>query len=1235
MASKTERTRVLAGGMQLIDPGDKQSPGNSLILKNFRPDAGDRLESRFGVGPGIGPIGSGTFHTLGIANGFGFYGGIGPSLYGGDPRLGMLIDTGYDGNPLGLAYSQGSAWVMNRGRQSRVKPDLTRERWGVLAPSTAPTATGGGQLSTLIHEYDNESNLSVGIDSPPNGSDPFTEYALKDGVPVSDPLVTADIDTSNFRSGTGSLRMVAIGATGITAYASLGNADLRVDGQDQDSDVIRVWVFASNPSAVDQVTVYAMTGLRTDPNHGYVEFKFDASKFLNQSLNSWTQLKIQRRLNLDDWSQQLAQAAATGVQQTVSDLEAQFATAIQTPTFVYTGTGWPQTGVGAPTPSTYPPSQEMLNLDWSNISEFGVSFQLNTGTQVGVDRSEVIGTIGVNSSGAIQYFASFENEDEQDGDPSPASNSVIAGNQTITLTTIPVSPDANTLSRRIYRIGGGLSQPYLVGRLYGNSSTGPWVDNYSNAQAQADNIVMPGDHDLPPPASGVIGPYYGKLIAYNSDLHPARYWWTPSAQPWFFPGALDELEGNWEDAGGDDEGILTATDHKQMLLLYKSKSIWRLAGDPVTTDPVKTNSLVGAVGKNAVVNAGPVDYFIGWEGVYSFDGDLATKISSAIDPIFKGHYTQVSDDEYIAPVNFDALGNACIALIGDRLRVSYASGGSLVPDVVLICHLPTGRWMQESYDALTESAFTVMQYQGPGGSLWAGATSASGGYLYGLEGQGQRGDAGQPTNVLWQSAYSDQGLPDCNKVYTEVEVDLSTVGVGFPPIGPVDVSVVFDNGTIVSVGSLTSASYSKPRFTGSLKVISQNGQDVGYTAKNAAVRIAGATLGQITVFGVYLHWYPEERIARSFDTGPTNCGIPERVKEIDYLEFYMTASGQQLTRVLSSDLPGGLLSRRDVNNMTAPGGRGTLRFRLPGPVDGRNFRMWVGDNPSGSTFQVHQARARMRVIGEYIDGTIGEYYESPEFSVAPGRVGELKDLLLDYDCTGGDMAVQIYSDLPGNSMALVLQRNVPAQSRAPRMIPFEVPTLSGASNIATALPYGQLFKIRIYPPPGGVVRLHGRATLRARVIGCYFDGTCGEIWETQPLDLLGGMGIFREISVVAQADGPMVLEFRTELPDQDMQTVASFAVDPSATTTGRLPFIGRLPGTAKGRLQQIRLVGPHIARVLEAKVFGRRIQTNETPWDWIPIPVEPTPDDWAAIQMPVRSTPEAFEWIEIPVDEIA
>jgi hypothetical protein len=93
-------------------------------------------------------------------------------------------------------------------------------------------------------------------------------------------------------------------------------------------------------------------------------------------------------------------------------------------------------------------------------------------------------------------------------------------------------------------------------------------------------------------------------------------------------------------------------------------------------------------------------------------------------------------------------------------------------------------------------------------------------------------------------------------------------------------------------------------------------------------------------------------------------------------------------------------------------------------------------------------------------------------------------------------------------------------------------------------------------------------------------------------------------------------------------------VDTGLTTSGRARISTRLPGNFKGRLQRFRMVGPYVARIFGVRILGRRIQTNDTPWDWINVPLEPTPDAWHEVAMPVNQTPEGFTWVDLPVDPI-
>jgi len=1334
MASRNEKQRVLSGSLNLLPPSDKVPDGDAVLLDNWRVDQVGQLRSRRGAILEAGPVGSGKFHTLARA-GNNRYSGIGTELRWG-AGADTVVASGFDGNPLGIAFAEGAAWVMNRAKQLRVDM-ATARKWGIDAPATAPVASAGAQNFISIEGWNGSGEvpdgmqiwqqdssgaahvnawqvlrtvkagtvaatlgspvligtgtnwdqsmvgLNITITGPlPNGNqfelwagvlsvDSPTQltmsgdfpYASADGLSyeIEQRVAMGEFDALNFQEGAASLKMNATtpGLWGVTDNLQVTRnaaADTRNGDVAADDDQFRVWLRVDNPAAVDWIRITLWSGgdayldgqqrnvpyLPADIARAYCTIPGSA---LGALANSWTLLELLRCFNWDYWNQQGnnipmvpyfknippddAMNFMVADPQALADLLAQEDARRAMPHFTEIYGGRVETNIvqvtQGPDMGKYAIAGgvPLPGIDWSAVSGIQVEIHANTACTINLDFACFVGNVGGSLTGSGEYYVSFANADGEDSNPSPVSNTVAVQTQSVALTQIPISPDPQVTERWIYRVGFGSTQALLVGKISDNVTT-QFFDTTATTDAQNEGVVMPLNRTPPPPARGVMGPFLGKLIAFRSDDHPARYFWTPSGQPWFFPGADDSDIGQWEDAGSDDDELLAMTNHTQMLLLYKQRSLWRLPGDPNNVDPELADATVGLVGEQAVVNAGMLDYFVGPEGVYLRTYDYKQKISPELDPIFKGDWVQLADGEFMPPMSSDKSGMV-LELVNDRLYLSYTEQGQVVNNVTLICQipgavafgaLPTYRWsrMRMSAGVPGTGGFTALRYEGGPYFLMGGATAATpngGGCIYHLE--IGTDDAGQFIHVAWQSRFSDQGLPDHYKRYADLEVDFTTaVGAESSP-STLLVCLVYDNGTKVPVGELSNLGRTTAVFWLN-----------DYRAKNAAVRIEGDVNTTCIIYGTYLHWYPEERVGETFDSGFFDLGQAERVKQVDYLELYATGNGQTLTRQLFSDLPGNTLLVRDNGILMAPNGRGNVRSRLAAIVEGRNFRFTL----VGAPFQAHRFRVRQRVIGEYIDSTAGEFYQSPEFSVAPGRVGELKDLMLDYDTTGGQGPgqVSLWSDLPGNALAIARAMPLPMQVRAPRVFAFE--------GAADTLPCGQLFRVQLFPPPGGVLRLHGRAQFRARVLGVYFDGTRGERWETQPLDLFGGIAMFREVAVVAQTAGPMLFEMLVELPGGDLRTVASFNVNTPATTAGRAPIYARVPGTVKGQLQKFRLSGPYVARLFEVRVFGRGLGTTETEWTWRDVPLERTPDEWANIQMPVRATPEEFTWVDLPADAI-
>jgi hypothetical protein len=166
------------------------------------------------------------------------------------------------------------------------------------------------------------------------------------------------------------------------------------------------------------------------------------------------------------------------------------------------------------------------------------------------------------------------------------------------------------------------------------------------------------------------------------------------------------------------------------------------------------------------------------------------------------------------------------------------------------------------------------------------------------------------------------------------------------------------------------------------------------------------------------------------------------------------------------------------------------------------------------------------------------------------------------------------------------------------------------------------------------LRLHDRGVIRARLAGVYFDGSQGEIWETQPLSLVDGIGEFREVHLVAEAAGPMLFTFQTSLPGRNLATAASYTFNTTVNTTGREPIRFRVPGNTKGWLQRFSVTGPYVCRLFDVQVYGRRVGGAATPFQWLKVPMERTPDEWMPIQLPMNKTATEFTWVDLPVDAI-
>jgi hypothetical protein len=270
-----ERQRVLSGSLNLATPRDKSPEPDALQLQNFRTDQLGRLVSRTGMAligdPGDVPFPA-PVHS--IANrradsGSNRYFGAGNDLY--RDRASNLIASGFDGGPVFVANMNGSAFVMNRGRQGKDNGQQFRP-WLPDVPATAPTVAVLSRISRQVTTF------AGGF-----------EFWNDEGNLVSD----AAVMVHEVLDGRPALTFFRDGA-GFTnaSYTFPSNQDLRIEGEERAGDVFSLAVSCSEPSRVVRIDVSIGVGFADGVDNAY-RVSIPGSK-LASAVDDWGQVEILR-----------------------------------------------------------------------------------------------------------------------------------------------------------------------------------------------------------------------------------------------------------------------------------------------------------------------------------------------------------------------------------------------------------------------------------------------------------------------------------------------------------------------------------------------------------------------------------------------------------------------------------------------------------------------------------------------------------------------------------------------------------------------------------------------------------------------------------------------------------------------------------------------------------------------------------------------------------------------------
>jgi hypothetical protein len=256
-------------------------------------------------------------------------------------------------------------------------------------------------------------------------------------------------------------------------------------------------------------------------------------------------------------------------------------------------------------------------------------------------------------------------------------------------------------------------------------------------------------------------------------------------------------------------------------------------------------------------------------------------------------------------------------------------------------------------------------------------------------------------------------------------------------------------------------------------------------------------------------------------------------------------------------------------------------------LTGRHLRVQANNTVD---FRLYSARAYLRVLGEFYDGGYEQFDRHFDFGTSDAK--QIRGLMIEVDTDGASVTAQLYSDLPGNTLAQRATETFPDTGSGRQVLYWDLGgeiegknfrlLISGASTF-------RLFEIRC----------------DVRVVGTFLAGqdlTEGRAWRSDPLDM-GTRAVkeFRKIRMELDADGSLSAILLTDLPGNAMAQRSTFAISAS---TGRRNVNWQLPDGVIGRLADVRITGTGASNALrlfdmevEWRPIGGYLEGDEAQWE--------------------------------------
>lgn len=1009
--------------------------------------------------------------------------------------------------------------------------------------------------------------------------------------------------------------------------------DLTLEGGERDEDVVQISIRATEPERVEWIDIQIGAGF-VDPDDNFYGVRIPGS--LLGSSPDWAAIQIHRRADPGLSNPPLA--------------------------FVRQGS----------TPSR----------SWATIGSVNIVVKAAAGAG-GVDVQFgdfiIFGGASAPLDGTYQYFRTYEDDSGSESNPSPVAT-ISTIRQPVQVTR-PAVPPAGVVKEHIYRGGGQQGEIYRVWTFQDASLV--FVDQVGEDVAENGGKILVDNNEAAPSSSRGVVAGDNRLVVFGGS-RKNRAIASRAGHYGSFPSANEIL------VGPDDEEILAARYLQGSWKWIKEGSVWRTDGEwPGRTVRVLQR---GAVGPAAIAEgAEGSDFIVSDDGIYRVGLDGATKISWAIDPIFRGDGVDIGVAT-LAAMNPDARRTCLLAWWRDRLLFAYPEGAATSPTVMLVYHIPSERW---AYYRLPEPP-TALFYEGTQGEMLMGDGDGavwSLGISY--------ADGGAGVQWVYQTPYFDAGLPDIEKQIGDITARHNQRG------GTATVLLLLNDGQVsIPLGSLTGTEWEAKTFGSGADTSSPVDLAAGRQVFNFAIRIEGTApvASYAEVSELVIRYNMEQRDAASFDSGllalgggepfevagiradlsnstPVALGYSTDVDlsgvpvpgEAERLYGAITETGAR--RMVTSDLltriEGHLARFRMTGSFrlyglqakirrlawfvtqkldSARAGWRSPRIRLDQVFEATRLRVWYRGDAAAELTATVDSGATMTGVSPSVTLTSATDPRRADVAIAwPGfrqlemSINPAGSFYLYSVAIEGRVVAERFGGSEGTGFDTGWQIDGTTNLKAYRAMFVEIQNPDGAVTVTISRDTGADITLTI---PVGVRRalpLEFAMQARRRRI---------QMTSTAPFNLYGlsveilpygrvlepGTAWATEKRLEPDGSAALVDEVQVWTEGAGDLTVTLVTDLPTGSSADRysrtFPVSGdatpvkmRLPDGIMGRVIGLRLSSP-AAIIIRAAKFRRRLLGRSSPWLWESFPVEATPQGYSKVQL-VQFGDQARRWLTV------